>query len=196
MSRVVKKFSDLAPGVYNSASLSKILGNYEAISAACEAGIISKIVRGFYNYKIHPSYEVFHLISKYFPDVVISGRSALFLQGLSDFDPGVLEVAISREETAVRENEFFVVKRLADSRLIGVETINLGGVNLRIFSRERCLFEAAKGGPGTETFVKAINKYFREGINFEAIYELDSQLEGGDIIRAALQSLKESQNIY
>lgn len=190
------KLNELLPGIYSSGELLSVLGSYEAISLAVEKGLINKLSHGIYGHAVHPAHEVFHLVAKFYPDAIIIGASALFLQGLSDYEPERLELAIGREDTPIRSTDYIEVKRIAESRLVGVEPKELGGVMLKIYSPERCLFDAAKGGPGTERFVKAINKYYAHGVDFDKIYDLSNKLPGGDIIRAALQAVKESKNIY
>lgn len=184
--------------VFTSEDLSVILGSRQAISSCVSSGMVEKISRGFYGVDVGAGLEYYKIISKYYKNAVICGGTALFLQNLSDYQPEKIDLAVSRESNPSREAEFYKFHRIVETKLVGVETKLIQNEPLKIFTPERCLFEAAKQGPNTEIFSKAMTKYYTlyKYSNFEEISNLGASLPGKEIILSALQSLKESRNIF
>lgn len=182
--------------VLKSSELSKILGSGTAIKLAEDRGLVYPVTRGFYAVGEVPyEKEAYLVLFKYYPEAVISRYSALFLQGMSEYAPERLTVDIPLEHNKI-SNQLFDVKR--SSKIGGVETKTLCGVDLKIYSPERCLFEAySVGGKNSELYHKAVLAYCRDReVDFEKIKELGSRLPGLKDIVSSIQAHQTGSSIY
>lgn len=184
--------------VFNTKDLAQLLGSREMITRACERGV-EKIARGFYGINAPLGKESFLIASKYYSAAVICGSSALFLQGLSDYDPHVIHLAFHRESALLVDTELFNFHRLSTKKLsIGIEIKSIQGINLKIFTPERCLYEVAKYGPNSEDFVKCMRFYFNQYqlTRVDKILNLGNSFPGKELILSALNTLKSDRGIY
>ena len=108
--------------VFNSADLEDILGNRTMILTLTEEGYLNKIGSGFYSVgNVSPSDEIYLVVSKYYPDAVISGYSALYEQGLGDYLPPAMSLDVL-QSGPTRPNEIIDFRRVSGSKIIGVDT--------------------------------------------------------------------------
>ncbi len=161
----------LKGAVMKTSELQKILGSRQAIKRHVDEGHIFQVCRGIYSIGIESSQNeaTFKVLNKYFSDAIISGKSALVLQGLYDKHLEKLDLDVPREDSPPRKHELFQFHR--KSNLAGWEEISIKGVKIKIYVRERCLFEAYSELDEI-AFQKVVIKYCKTGIKLSKVEEI------------------------
>ena len=166
---------EYAGEVYSSSDLEEILGNRVRISSLTREGLISKISRGFYSVgNLDPYKEVYSLISKYYPQSVIIGHSALFLNGLSQFDPECVQLGVDNGKGALADNDLIEFYRLAESRLSSTHVLNIHGQNISVLTPVRSVISVMGSGGDGELYQKAIGLLFKNGYDNNELEDLSS----------------------
>jgi predicted transcriptional regulator of viral defense system len=99
-------------------------------------------------------------VSRYYPETVISGITAMAIHELTDERIDRLDVDIERSRTI--RNKLLRCHRVPRSRLIGIERIDFRNESIRIYDRERTLCEAYRIDPGGPLFFKALKRYLKQ----------------------------------
>ena len=173
---------DIEKGVYTFQDLVDLCGSRRRAESAIAEGELLKISHGLYSNVTDPSQEAFLVLSKYYPGAVISGSSSLLYQELSDRMDEKIHVDVARE-THMRESDFFEFHRVSSNQLTGIEEKNLNGVMVKIYSRERALFEAQKYSRPSLHY--AVKSYVEGGVNMPELNRLH-EIFGGDVVMLVL----------
>jgi predicted transcriptional regulator of viral defense system len=169
---------DLEQSVYTLLELIELTGSRRMAEKAIEEGDFIKISHGLYSNVSDPIREVMILLSKHYPDAVISGSSALLYQELSDRMDEKIHVDVPRD-VHMRESQFLEFHRVSDSKRTGIEEKNIAGVTVKIYSRERTLFEAQKFSK--PSLYNAVKTYVLGDINYKELTRLN-EIFGGEVL--------------
>ncbi len=172
----------------------KLLGNDKAVYRLVDKGELRKVYPDGLGYFSLPELEEgtahFAIVKKYYPQCVISGKTALSLYELSLDYINQIDVDISNKTNI--SNELLNVHRVVDSKINNVieRSFEDKGVpfSIKIYSPERCLFEAYKYYKGLDSYFYSI-KEFRDkyldlknpGTQFDIILNINKKT-GREII--------------
>lgn len=146
--------------VLRSKDLERLLGSRVAIMRESERGAIQSLGSGLYSSPaLDPMTATVVAVTKYYPQAVISGRTALFLHRLSDHAVERIEVDIPKSTSIA--NKLLDVHRVAGNRLTGVTKLNIQGFKVKIYDLERTLCEAYRLDPAGPEFFTALKRYLR-----------------------------------
>lgn len=161
--------------VYSTKELIEKMGHRMAIHKASEEGELVSLGAGFYSTpNIDPFTAQVHVVAKYYPKAVISGISALFIYELTDEMSNEVHVDIIKT-TSIR-NVLLHTKRVAESRLIGIDKLSYKGRAIRIYNVERALCDAYRIDR-SQIFYSAIKLYAKNyDINTKRIAKYDKIL--------------------
>jgi len=149
----------------------KLLGNDKAVYRLVEKGELRKVYPGGLGYFSLPELEEgtahFAIIKKYYPQCIISGRTALSLYELSLDYINQIDVDISNKTNI--SNELLNVHRIVDSKINNVIERSFEDKGLpftvKIYSPERCLFEAYKYYKGLDSYFYCLKKFQEKYLN-------------------------------
>ncbi|MFZ4715378.1 MAG: type IV toxin-antitoxin system AbiEi family antitoxin domain-containing protein [Bacteriovoracaceae bacterium] len=148
--------------VFNLAELTELFGNRMEVCRKARAGIIQSLGSGYYaSPKLDPFLATLRVVMKYYPEVVISGRTALHIHGLSQDYIEQIDVDIKREKSL--RNKLLKVHRVPSSRYVGITQISYQGIKIKIYDTERTLAEAYRLDPAGPDFYKALKRYIKKG---------------------------------
>jgi len=149
--------------VLGLAELIELFGNRMEVSRKAREGIIQSLGNGFYaTPEIDPFLAALVVVTRYYPQVVISGRTALQIHGLAQDYIEKIDVDIVREKSL--RNKILQVHRVDSKRLIGITKLNHHGIGIKIYDIERTLAEAYRLDPAGPDFYKALKRYIKLGI--------------------------------
>ncbi len=149
-------------GIISSKELQKLLGSRTAIQRFAKTDDIRSLGNGYYAWAKNDTFTgVVHVASRYYPDTVISGASALFIYRLSEHPPDSVQVDIDNRKSL--KNQLFSVKRVDPKRLIGIRRLRYNGRFIRVYDEERCLCEAYSLHKGTARFTRVLERYLALG---------------------------------
>ncbi len=159
------------------AELTKLFGNRMEVTRKARDGIIQSLGSGYYaSPEVDPFLATLGVVAKYYPKVVISGRTALHIHGLSEDYIEHIDVDIKRE-TSLR-NKLLKVHRVPSNRLTGITQISYQGIKIKVYDIERSLSEAYRLDPVGPDFYKALKRYIQQGsIKSEQIAHYDKILK-------------------
>jgi hypothetical protein len=172
----------------------KQLGNDKAVYRLVDKKELKKVEPNGLGYFTLPEVEEgtahFAIIKKYYPQCVISGKTALSLYGLSLDYIKKIDVDISNETNL--SNELLNVHRVVSSKINNIieKKFEDRGVpfKIKIYSPERCLFEAYKYYKGLDSYFYCLkeykNKYLihaHSGDQFDIILKINKKI-GREII--------------
>jgi hypothetical protein len=152
----------------------KLLGNDKAVYRLVEKGELKKVEPKGLGYFTLPEVEEgaahFAIINKYYPQCVISGKTALALYGLSlDY---INEIDVDLSNKTNLSNELLNVHRVADSKMNNIikRSFEDRGIpfEIKIYSPERCLFEAYKYYKGLDSYFYSLKEYKDKYLNQES----------------------------
>jgi len=143
----------------------EVLGNDKAVYRMVDEGKLSHIHPKGLGYFSLPEVEEgtahFAILKKYYAQCVVSGKTALSLYGLSLDYIDKIDVDISRNTNLA--NELLNVHRVVDSKINNVveKSFDDKGIpfEIKIYSPERCLFEAYKYYKGLDSYFYALKEY-------------------------------------
>lgn len=180
--------SNLEQDVYDLKDAVAKFGSRRAVQKLVDEEALRKVARGLYSSVSNPVSEVLMILSKYYPDAVIAGPSALYFHDLGELMQDKIEVNISRE-TSAHENPLFDFKRVSPRYMTGIITQTKNGVSYKIYSRERSLFEAARYSPSMLSF--AVKAYVKDEVNFDEISRLEA-IFGGEVYKLVQHETNDS----
>jgi hypothetical protein len=172
----------------------KLLGNDKAVYRLAKKGVLRKVEPNGLGYFTLPGVEEgtahFAIINKYYPQCVVSGKTALSLYGLSlDY---IKEIDVDISNKTNLSNELLNIHRVVDSKINNVieRKFEDRGVpfNIKVYSPERCLFEAYKYYMGLDSYFYCLKEYKDKYLNktspgeqFDTILKINKNV-GRDII--------------
>lgn len=172
----------------------ELLGNDKAVYRLVDKGILKKIHPNGLGYFSLPETEEgtaqFAIIKKYYPQCVISGKTALSLCDLSLEYIDKIDVDISNKTNLA--NELLSVHRVVDTKINNVieRSFDNKGIlfNIKIYSPERLLFEAYKYYKGLDSYFYCMNQYKKlyldksePGTQYDTILKINKKI-GREII--------------
>lgn len=157
--------------------LIELFGNRMEVSRKAREGILQSLGNGYYTTpELDPFLAALIVVAKYYPQVVISGRTALHIHGLAQDYIERIDVDIEREKSL--RNKMLQVHRVDPKRLIGITKLNHHGIGIKVYDIERTLAEAYKLGPAGPDFYKALKRYIKRGnIKTDQIARYDKVLK-------------------
>lgn len=179
----------LRNGVYSTKELEKILGSRKVIPNFIERNYIFQISRGYFATADIAYDKAFYLLAqKNYPDYILSAQTALFYHGLSNFQDDLIHLDYSKDEAFKRESKTFCFHRVVNERLQHTEKIMINGVELKIYTLERSVFEALKLekdiGSKTIAVCREYLKQVKHNPNLKALGEISEMFgeRGGKIV--------------
>lgn len=163
--------------VMKLSELVQLYGNRMRVSREAQEGSIQSLGSGFYaSNNIDPFLGALAVVAKYYPDAVVSGKTALHIYGLSQDYIEDIDVDIERNKSI--KNKLLKVHRVPKHRLTGITQINYQGIKIKIYEIERTLAEAYRLDPAGPYFYKALKRYLKSGIiNIDKIAVYDKKLK-------------------
>lgn len=167
----------------------KILGNDKAVYRLCEKGKLAKVEPkglGFFSLVgLEEGTAHFAIVSKYYSNCVISGKTALSLYDLSlDY---ISKIDVDIPNVTNLSNDLLNVHRVVESKISHVVKGKFEdkGIpfNIKIYSVERTLFEAHKYYRGSDSYFYALKQYSKlfldkknPGKQFNIILEINKKI--------------------
>jgi predicted transcriptional regulator of viral defense system len=171
-------------GILKTNDLKNLGINSRQIKKLVEDNVISRIKQGYYeqNEVIFPE-EV--LIAKVFPNAVIYLESALNYYGYTDRIPKEYQIAVDKDSEKTQYKKlaypkirpFFIENANME---IGLDSIELSGVKIKIFDRDRTICDVLryKNKIEKEVFNKAIQNYLKDPKkNISKLYKYSKKLK-------------------
>ena len=188
MIRIIEEFK-LHGGVLKTSELKKMGLTSRQIKRMVQEGIISKIKHGYYELTEYIPNDLV-IVARLFPDSVIFLESALFYYGYIDRVPQEIQIAVDRSsKTTKYDIEYPMVKPFyMEPRFleVGVEAIEIDGVKIRIFNRDRTMcdvlwFEKKMDyevfSSAIESYIKDPNKVVRNLFEFAEILNIRNKVQ-------------------
>lgn len=154
-------------GVLKTSELKELGFSSRQINKLLEEGMISRIKYGFYELTDYiPKEEV--IIARLFPKAVIFLESAMMHYGYTDRIPLAWQIAVDRySKTTQYDIDYPLIKpyylkpKFID---IGIDTIQVDGVEVRIYDRDRTICDALRYEKKLEeeVFTNAIKRYIKD----------------------------------
>jgi hypothetical protein len=172
----------------------KLLGNDKAVYRLVEKGVLNKVHPNGLGYFSHPDVEEgtaqFAIVKKYYSQCVVSGKTALSLYDLSLDYISSIDVDISNKTSLA--NELLNVHRVVDKKINNVVECRFETKGImfpiKIYSVERCLFEAYKYYKGLDSYFYCMKEFKKKYLNvdnpgdqFDTILKIDKKI-GREII--------------
>ena len=118
----------------------KLKSNYQ-IQKAVEEKKYFKVDEGLYSDK--PNADYIEIIAKKYPNFVIYGDSAYYYHNLTDFIPGKIVLATTKNNKI--RSKLVKQVRLTDELFnIGITKTQINGIVINIYDKERMLIELAR----------------------------------------------------
>ncbi|KAA5806400.1 MULTISPECIES: type IV toxin-antitoxin system AbiEi family antitoxin domain-containing protein [Thermoanaerobacterium] len=164
---VIQKEFNKRGGVLKTSELNALGISSRKIKKLLEKNIIKKIKRGYYELSnsINPD-EV--IIARLFPNAVIFLESALIYYGYTDRIPSAWQIAVDKDsEKSQYKIEYPPIEPyyLEPKFLkIGVDTIQVEGVTIKIFDRDRTICDVLRyeNKLEKEVFSNAVQRYVKD----------------------------------
>lgn len=164
---VIQKEFNKHGGVLKTSELNALGISSRKIKKLLEKNIIKKIKRGYYELSnsINPD-EV--IIARLFPNAVIFLESALIYYGYTDRIPSAWQIAVDKNsEKSQYKIEYPPIEPyyLEPKFLkIGVDTIQIEGVTIKIFDRDRTICDVLRyeNKLEKEVFSNAVQRYVKD----------------------------------
>ena len=154
-------------GVLKTSELNDLGFSSRQIKKLMEEGIITKIKHGFYELTDYiPREEV--IIARLFPESIIFLESALFYYGYTDRIPSSWQIAVNKNSSKLQYNidyplikPYYLEPKFIE---IGIDTIEIEGVKIRIYDRDRTICDVLRYETKLEeeVFTNAIKKYIKD----------------------------------
>jgi len=159
--------------VISLSELVELVGHKTGVYRLVEAGKITKVYPDGLGYFCLPELEEgvahFAIVKKYYPQCVISGKTALSLYDLGQDYIDKIEVDIPKGQNL--KNELLNVHRVVKKKITSIieRSFPHKGIpfKIKIYSPERTLFEAYKYYKGLDSYFYAIKYYKRNYLNNE-----------------------------
>ena len=167
--------------------LTKIVGNKMALLRLSDSGVIQNVSRGYYSL---PRIDILDaqliMISKYYPEAIISGLTAAYIYELTDESVNEIEVDIPNKKNI--QNSSLRVRRIDKKRIIGIITKKIEGESIKIYDVHRTLVDIYLKYPG-HIFYKALKRYIKKyAPDFNLIKKYDEILKT-NVLKSLMQEL-------
>lgn len=148
------------------------MGGRYSLNRAVQSGKVYRIARNLYSTKEGDG--VLELLSKRYPDAIVTGATALYLHGLIDMPPELVDVATRRGGTKLSApwvSQSFIPQEWLQ---VGVSTVTHDGTKVRAYDLERMLLELMRSRNKLPYDIvrEAVNSY-RKIANQLDIYKLE-----------------------
>lgn len=165
-----------------------LVGNRTTVLRAAVQGVIQSLGGGYYaSNELDPFVASIAMVAKYYPEGVISNRTALVIHGFAQDFIEKVDLDISRRKNI--KNSFLRIHRVSDERLIGVITMKYFGIKVKTYDAERVLAEAYRIDPKGAYFYKALKRYIAAGkVHAELIKKYDEAI-GTQVLQHLRQEL-------
>ncbi len=154
-------------GVLKTSELNDLGISSRQIKRLIEEGFISRIKPGFYESIEYPPKEEV-IIARLFPDAVIFLESALIYYDYTDRIPSTWQIAVDRHsKTSKYRIEYPLIEPYyLEPKFIniGVDTILVDGVDIRIYDRDRTICDTLRYEKklDEEVFNNSIKRYIKD----------------------------------
>lgn len=170
---MIKKINDMNNkfknngGVLKTSEVNDIGFSSRQIKRLIEEGYISRIKHGFYESIEYPPKEEV-IIARLFPEAVIFLESSLMYYGYTDRIPTAWQIAVNRHSKTSQYNieypliePYFLEPKFIN---IGVDTIQVDGVDIRIYDRDRTICDTLRYEKklDEEVFNNSIQRYIKD----------------------------------
>ncbi len=154
-------------GILRTSELNNLGLSSRQINKLLESGEIIRIKRGFYELSdsIYPEEVV---IARLFPNSVIFLESALMIYEYTDRIPAAWQIAVDRDSDKTQYqidypqiNVFYMEPKLLE---VGVDIIQIEGVDVKLFNRDRTICDVLRyeNKLEREVFSNAIQRYVKD----------------------------------
>lgn len=143
---------------------------------------IFKIEKGVYSDDTNVNY--LEIITKKYPNAIFTMDSAFYYYHLTDVIPNKEYLSIRRDSTKISDNRIKVIYTQDKLFEIGKSTLNVNGVEIQIYDKERMLIELIRNRNtlGFDYYKEIINNYreIKDSLNTKKIakYISNFALEG------------------
>jgi predicted transcriptional regulator of viral defense system len=154
-------------GVLKTSELNDLGFSSRQIKKFMEEGLITKIKHGFYELTDYiPREEV--IIARLFPESIIFLESALFYYEYTDRIPSSWQIAVNKNSSKLQYNidyplikPYYLEPKFIE---IGIDTIEIEGVEIRIYDRDRTICDVLRyeAKLEVEVFTNAIKNYIKD----------------------------------
>ena len=154
-------------GVLKTSELNDLGFSSRQINKFMEEGLITKIKHGFYELTDYiPREEV--IIARLFPKSIIFLESALFYYEYTDRIPSFWQIAVDKNSSKLQYNidyplikPYYLEPKFIE---IGIDTIEIEGVKIRIYDRDRTICDVLRYETKLEeeVFTNAIKNYIKD----------------------------------
>ena len=163
----MKKEFNKYGGVLKTSELNDLGFSSRQIKKLTEEGIISRLKHGFYELPDYiPREEV--IIARLFPKGVIFLESAMMHYGYTDRIPSAWQIAVDRYSKTTQYDidypliePYYLEPKFIE---IGLDKIQVDGVEIRIYDRDRTICDALRYEKKLEeeVFISAIKRYVKD----------------------------------
>lgn len=154
-------------GILKTSELNKLGLFSRQINRLIENGDIIKIKHGYYELS-GSTYPEGVVIARIFPDAVTFLESALLIYGYTDRIPSAWQIAVDKDSEKTKYNinyplidVFYIEPKILR---IGVDAIQIEGVDIKIFDRDRTICDVLRyeNKLEREVFKNAIQRYVKD----------------------------------
>ena len=164
----VKEIFDAHGGMMRTYELHDARLYYNDIQALIERGVIEKVRYGYYQWVDSENMSEAAVITRLFPDAIMSMDTALFYYRYSDRTPLAWHLTVSKDSGKSRfkidypfTKPYYVEQSILE---LGAVTGDMDGNPIRIYDKERTICDCLRhmGKMDKETFNKAIRSYIAD----------------------------------
>jgi len=163
----LKKEFQRRGGILKTAELNELGLSSRQIKKLLDAGVITKVKRGFYELTDYVSREE-AIIARLFPQAVIFLESALLHYGYTDRIPMAWQIAVDKNSTksqyAIKYpliEPFYLEPKFLQ---VGIDKMKIEGVTVKIYDRDRTICDVLRYEKKLEeeVFTNAIKRYIKD----------------------------------
>ena len=154
-----------------------------------KSGELFKVERGIYITKQGVEDE-FYINNLKYTNIVYSGDTAIFLNGLSNKQSPEREVSIAREMNTPKLVGYSIKQTRKDSFHLGITMVETPfGNKVRCYDKERCICDLfiRPDNYDYEDRIYAINTYKNEYLNLDKLYSYANKLGVLDIVKSVFE---------
>ncbi len=138
---------DKQDGIVKTSEIEELGVDYRRILSFVDEGTLIRVKSGYYSSKYYKCSEE-QWIKRLYPDGILSLESGLYAHGYLKEQPTTWSVAIDKNTSKSRfKIEYPIVKPLytePDVLEVGVTTVDLNGVQMRVYTKERLICDCLK----------------------------------------------------
>lgn len=168
--------------------LEKYKSNYQ-IEKAIQENKIFKIEKGIYSDKENVHY--LEVIKKRYPEAILTGETAYYYHNLTDVIPEKICLATKRNAVRIADDrikQLFISDNLFN---LGKETLNIEGVTINIYDKEKMLIELIKNKSSIPfDYYKEIILSYRRISDELQIWKIEKYLENYSLEERILDILQ------